>query len=86
MTDAIRIPKNRDQNPLRRPFLTPQQMSEAAGVQRVTIYAWIRKGWVKVERGGPGRKSSIYIPIDEANRVLSELSLPTVDEAGTVPD
>ena len=84
--NAIRTPKNRDQEPLRRPFLTPQQMSEAAGVQRVTIYAWIRKGWIEVERGGPGSKSSIYIPVAEANRVLSELSLPTVDEAGTVPD
>jgi len=71
-----------------RPFLTVRELADAAGVAPTTIYLWINQGLIDVERGGLSRKSPMRIPIAEANRVLSELSMPTVDadRAVTVQD
>lgn len=68
------------QEQIRAPFLTPQQMADVAGLKRVTIYKWIERGWIHANRGSLGAKSTLYIPMEEANRVLRELALPLFDE------
>ena len=61
-------------------YVTVKELAEKAGVVPTTVYFWISEGLIKVERSGLKPKSQIKIRIEEANRVLSELSLPTINK------
>lgn len=59
-------------------YVTVKELAEMAGVVPTTIYYWISEGLIETERSGLKPKSQIRIRIAEANRVLSELSLPPI--------
>ena len=59
-------------------YVTVKELAERAGLAPTTIYYWISEGLIEAERSGLKPKSQLKIKIAEANRVLSELSLPPI--------
>lgn len=74
MEDGMRVRIDRST------YVTVKELAEKAGVAPTTIYYWISEGLIKAERSGLKPKSQIRIRIAEANRVLSELSLPPISK------
>jgi excisionase family DNA binding protein len=50
------------------PLLRPSQAAKALGVTRETVWRWIKKGIVSVERVGPFQKVRIRTSVVEAMR------------------
>jgi excisionase family DNA binding protein len=50
------------------PLLRPSQAAKALGVTRETVWRWIKKGIVRVERVGPFQKVRIRSSVVEAMR------------------
>lgn len=57
-------------------YVTVKELADKAGVAPTTVYFWISEGLIQAERMGLKPKSHIKIRIEEANRVLTELSYP----------
>lgn len=60
------LPHVRASRAIKEEAISPRKLSEVIGVSRVTIYRWIKRGYIKAYRIGP---SIIRIPRTEVTRM-----------------
>lgn len=55
-------------------YVTVSELAEKLDVHRNSVIYWINQGKIKAVRLGLSEKSPYYIPEDEANRVINEVT------------
>lgn len=64
-------------------YMTVTELAAAVGVHRNTIIYWIEQEQIQAERSGLSPRSRFLIPLQEANRVIAELSAGDRNEGGS---
>lgn len=54
-------------------FMTVSELAKKLDIHRNTVIYWITSGQIEAARAGIAKKSPYIIPIEEAERIISEL-------------